>query len=153
NEPDPRPGEDFLPETIAHPLFSEGFLTSSFKEIKHSVLREVVLMELLRVVNASLSADDLLHQSLEKIGEGTVRAKRYLELGLQYLSDGKLEAGTEWLEKAPLTEVYRLGFLILHDLVKVADQLRELIPTGFFGSPDSEILAQLKGRHPELDKS
>jgi len=144
--------EQWWPRVISEPLGAAGFLAKALSEIKSPVLKEVILQEIIRTVNASLAADRLLHCDLEKIALGTARARRYLDLGLSYLSQGSAETGAQWLETQPLSAVYRLGWLVVQDLQKAAKQLAKSAGSArFFGDIDGLLIESLQTRHPELD--
>jgi len=139
---------EFLPDVIAGPLAQEGFLAEAFRRVKDVPLREVLLMETLRTVNGSLSADRLLHGSIEDIGVATVRTRRYLDLGLTILSDNNLDRGAELLGRVRLDDIFRLGWLAIQDLGKAAVDLQK--QPYLFHEDDFALVAGLRGRHPEL---
>jgi hypothetical protein len=144
--------EEWWPTVIAGPIGADGFLAKALAEIKNGVLKEVVLQEIIRTVNASLAADRVLHADLEEIGRTASRARKYLDLGLTYLSQGNAATGAQWLETQPLASVYRLGWLVVQDLQKASKQLLKggLHPR-FFGEIDGLLIETLQVRHPEVD--
>ncbi len=150
-EVNPFSPEEWLPQVIAEPIFSDGFLAKALAEVKDPQTREILLQEILRTLNAGLAADGALHGDLDTIGKNTKRGRLYMDLGLSYLSQGQAEQGANWLETQPLMQVYRLGWLVVQDLQTAARQLIATTPVSFFGSPDQEILQSLMSRHPELD--
>ena len=141
---------EFLPEAISQPLFGEGFLKESLKGITDTRRKSIVLMEILRTMNASLAADKTLFEDLEKIAIHTRRARSYVELGLLYLADGNTSKGTSLLETQPVGQLYRLGWLAVQDIVTVASELSARTPPRLFGELDADLLTSLKGRHPSL---
>ncbi|MEO5668560.1 MAG: DUF6178 family protein [Bdellovibrionota bacterium] len=143
--------QEWLPRVISEPLGAPGFLAKALAEVKSSVLKEVLLQEIIRTVNASLAADRLMHADLEQIAVATSRARKYLDLGLTYISQGSAESGAQWLEAQPLASVYRLGWLVIQDLSKAAKQLTHGVSARFFGEIDGVLIESLQVRHPELD--
>jgi hypothetical protein len=143
--------EEWWPRVISEPLHADGFLAKALSEVTSSVLKEVLLQEIIRTVNASLAADRMLHSDLEDIARATERARKYLDLGLNYLAQGSAENGAQWLETQPLSSVYRLGWLVVQDLTKASQQLIKTLPPQFFGEIDRVLIESLQKRHPEID--
>lgn len=147
--------ESLLPQAMKESLFEEGFLQESFRAVRDPEVKEAIFLELLRTVNASLSADDLLQKDLETIFSSSRRARRYLDLGLNYLAGenaGKSAEGALLLEVHPLMQIYRLGWLVLRDMTLVAADVRKIFPAPFFHYLDEEVLLAVNGRHLELSK-
>ncbi len=145
---------ELLPAALNSGLLEAGFLRDSFAVLPVGPLREAIFLELLRTVNAALSADDLMQKDFESISEASGRSRRYIDLGLSYLADdqaGRAERGAELLRTQPMMEIYRLGWLVLRDMLTVVEELRKVFPKGFFHPLDEKILNKLSGRHPELD--
>lgn len=143
---------DFLPSPIEKPLFSDGFFTEVFKSIEDPQFKNVTLQELLRVINMALSADDLVHASLDKIAMGSFRARRYVDLGLNFLCDGRAAEGEKILRSTPIQSIHRLGWLVAQDIVYAAAALKTLVGAHFFGGADDAFRMHLVGRHPELTR-
>lgn len=143
--------EAFLPKTLAEPLFRDGFLAQALSEITDATLKATIVEELLRTVNASLAADDVLQAELEDIAIAASRARAYFDLGLAYFTDGKLDAAAKALEDYPLGEMFRLGWLAVQDLARVADELKLRHGAALYGATDEAFLNSLSGRHPAPD--
>jgi hypothetical protein len=143
--------EAFLPEAIAKPAFQEGFLATAFAKIEERDLRELLLAEFLRTLNASLAADGILRGPLEDITDAALRAREYIDLGLTYLSNAKSDDAALMLENYPMHDIFRLGWLLVQDLNAVAAEVRRAQPPALLGREDAEMLEALKGRHPVLD--
>jgi hypothetical protein len=144
--------DEWLPVALAAPLNGQGFLASALAEVKDEALKNVLLQEILRTLNAALAADKALQEEIEVIAHSSARARRYMDLGLQYLADGRPTPGGRVLETQPLMEVLRLGWLVVQDLARAGQQLSSGRSADFFGPADALILAGLQGRHPELDR-
>ena len=104
----------------------------------------------MRTFNGAMAADEVIHGTLEDIALASARARRYIDLGLSYLSDGNIDTAARQVEQYPIGEIFRLGWLVAQDLVKVSLELRTRHGASFFGRGDEEILSSLSGRHPEL---
>lgn len=143
---------DFLPSPIEKPLFSDGFFTEVFKSIEDPQFKSVTLQELLRIINMALSADDLVHSSLDKIAMGSFRARRYVDLGLNFLCDGRVAEGEKILRNTPIQSIHRLGWLVAQDIVHAGAALKSLVGSHFFGGVDDAFRLHLVGRHPELTR-
>lgn len=143
--------EQWWPEVISGPLYADGFLAKALESIEDRATRDVLQQEILRTLNAAMAADDVLHKDLKEIEKVLTRGRLYLDLGLSYLAEGSAEKGANWLETQPLMEVYRLGWLVVQDLQTAAKSLLSKTPVSFFGSPDSEIIQGIAGRHPQLE--
>lgn len=143
--------EEWWPSVISEPMAADGFLAKALAEIKSPVLKEVLLQEIIRTVNAALAADHLIHSDLEEISKATARTRKYLDLGLAYLAQGSATSGAQWLETQPLSSVYRLGWLVVQDLQKASKQLVKNVHTRFFGDIDGILIESLQVRHPEID--
>jgi hypothetical protein len=143
--------QEWWPQALAGPLNADGFLSKALSEITNPALRETLLQEIIRTVNASLAADKVLHQDLEEISKAAARARKYLDLGLTYLAQGQKTQGANWLETQALTEIYRVGWLVVQDLQKAVKQLIQKTPVHFFGDTDAQLLQSLLGRHPTLE--
>jgi hypothetical protein len=141
---------EFLPEPVKGPMMDEGFLGEALKGIADPRHKSVLVMELLRTINAALAADRVLHESLARISQNVNRSRAYLELGLLYLADANASRASELLESQPLAQVHRLGWLALQDAVKAATEIRNSYGTRLFGEADESLLVRLEGRHPEL---
>jgi hypothetical protein len=141
-----------LPRPISKSVWGEGFIRDCLGKVSNPKHRRILIMELLRTVNASLAADRVLHESLALIEEASTRARRYLELGLLYLCEGDSERGAKSLLEQPLDQVYRLGWLTISDLSRAAREIKTQYGTQIFGDIDSRILMSFAdGRHPSLD--
>lgn len=140
----------FLPDILSEPLFGEGLLSLALNFVQPPHFKQLLLAEILRTFNGVLAADEVIHEDLEPIAASIQRARRYIDLGLSYLSDGKPETAATHLENYPVGEIFRLGWLVTQDLVRVAAELRNNSGENFFGRSDTAMLAALKGRHPEL---
>lgn len=144
---------DLLPEKVQDPLFSGGFLSDAIAALSSDLLKRTVYQELVRTINAMIVADELLHEELEIIGSATKRARLYLDLGLTYLADGTAARGAEMLQAHRLFDIYRLGWLLVQNLVKVAGELSKAFVPQWFGQVDASLLTALNGRHPKLPSS
>jgi hypothetical protein len=140
----------FVPELLREPLSESVIFAEALKKIQNPALKEVILMEALRSMNITVMADDLIHEELDVIREATSRSRRYLDLGLFYLSDASIEKASEILVRQSLHSCTRLGWLLVHDLVKAAKVIRDNFPLAFWNTRDRELLESLQGRHPEL---
>ncbi|NCN27127.1 hypothetical protein GW915_06075 [bacterium] len=143
----------FIPEIIRGPLSESNFFATALAEIDEPKIKEVLILESLRAVNIAIMADDLIHESVDCIKEAASRTRKYLDLGLFYLCDGKIELGKRELIEQPLFEVVRLGWLLTKDLVTAADVLRSKYPSQTWGLSDGFLIQKLSGRHPELFES
>jgi len=143
--------EEWWPTVISGPINADGFLAKALGEITNKTLKEVILQEVIRTVNASLAADHLLHSDLEAISLGSARARKYLDLGLSYLSQGSAQTGAQWLETQSLSNVYRLGWLVVQDLQKASKQLTKSVGARFYGELDGLLIESLQERHPDID--
>jgi hypothetical protein len=141
---------ELLPEKVQRPLFSSGFLSEAISAIDSEPLKRILYQELIRTVNAMIVADDLLHEEIEVIGAGTKRSRLYIDLGLAYLSDATPERGAEMLKAHRIFDLYRLGWLLVQDLAKVASEIKNSFSAKCFGAVDSALLNALHGRHPKL---
>jgi hypothetical protein len=143
---------EFLPDAISTPLWGKGFLRSCLKQIGTDPLKLSILeMEIVRTVNASLSADKLLFQDNTAIFEASTRARRYIELGLMYIAEADAQEGGEMLKRHRVFDLYRLGWLAVSDLNKVASELCKPQGAQFFGEPDSSTLRSIiLERHADL---
>jgi hypothetical protein len=150
-EADPTLNEEWLPSALADSLHAEGFLAKALAEIKNTQLREILLQEIIRTINAALSADKVLHLDIESIRKASVRSRKYMDLGLSYISQGSAQTGAQWLETQPLSEIYRLGWLVVQDLQRAVKSLSKITPLTFFGEADLKFLQDLNTRHPEID--
>lgn len=150
-ESDPSTQEEWLPSMIADPLHADGFLAKALSEVKNIQLKEILIQEIVRTFNATLAADQVLHLDLESIRKASQRTRKYLDLGLSYLSQGSPETGALWLETQPLAEVYRLGWLVVQDLQRAVKQLTKITPVSFFGDAEAQLLQDLNTRHPDID--
>ena len=142
--------EELLPTALSGPLYGKGFLKDALAGIGDARKQRILLMELLRCVNAALSADRDIHENLERIAECTERTRSYIELGLTYFSGGILEVASTSLEVQRIEKLFRLGWLAVQDLNKAAQALVKTHGTLLFADADSEILSSLTGRHPTL---
>jgi hypothetical protein len=149
--PDAADLENWLPKPIRRAILGAGFLADCLALIESQTLKEILLQEILRSVNTALSADRVLHQDLESIRLSSERARRYIDLGLAYLSDGNKERGALLLEQQAIDDIHRLGWLCLQDLAAGAKALQQKVGLDFFPESDSRFLAALSGRHPELE--
>lgn len=144
---------DLLPEKVQDPLFAGGFLSESISLIASDTLKRTIYQELVRTINAMVIADELLHEEIEIIGSATKRARLYIDLGLTYLSDGAATRGSDMLKVHRLFDIYRLGWLLVQDLVKVASEISKKFDSKWFGQTDASLLLALQGRHPKLPTS
>lgn len=151
-EEDPHPlAPGLLPKVMRVPRGNKkSFFFSILESIESQELRENLGLELIRVMNAAASADDLLQGSLEDFSKSVERSFFFLDLGLQYLSGGKPIEARAALENQPLFQIYRLGWLTLADLVRVSTALKQSFPPSFWTPQDHQLLVGLKGRHPQL---
>ncbi len=143
--------ESWLPKPIKSAILGSGYLADCLALIESQALKEVLLQEILRSVNTALSADRVLHQDLDKIRASSERARRYIDLGLSYLSDTNREKGALLLEQQAISDIHRLGWLCVQDLCIGAKALTKKSPAEFFPEPDRRFLEALSGRHPELE--
>lgn len=143
----------FLPDALRAPLSEAEFFGNAVRKVDDPKLQELILMESFRCINIVIIADDQLHESIESIRFTADRARRYLDLGLFFLSDGDINRCAELLRVQPLREVLRLGWLLIRDLTQAASTLRTGFPESFWGLTDSFLIQKLKGRHPELFKN
>jgi hypothetical protein len=141
----------FVPEIMREPLSESEIFAEALKKITAPSLKEVLLMEALRSMNISIMADDLIHEDLATIREATDRSRRYLDLGLFYLSEANIDRCSEILITQSLHSCTRLGWLLVHDLVKAAKIIRDSVPLHYWNSQDKALLEALQGRHPELN--
>ncbi len=142
--------EAFLPELFKQSFFSQGILHNAFLKLNSAKLKEVLLLEMIRVTNMSLSADNLLHSDLETIAKASIRSRQYLDLGLSYLTGGNLEEAVKALEVYRLADVYRLGWLVIHDLTTAAKALKTKYSPQLFAPKDRELLNHLNSRHLDI---
>lgn len=140
----------FLPQILSEPIFGEGLFSQALSRVDSPELKNLLLSEVLRTFNGAMAADEVIHGTLEEIATATSRARRYVDLGLAYLSDNNMDLAARQIEQYPLGEIFRLGWLVSQDLVKVAQELRVKYGASFFGRGDEEIINGLTGRHPEL---
>jgi len=145
--------EEWLPTPLSDSLNADGFLAKALAEVKNTQLREILLQEILRTINSALAADQVLHLDLDSIRKSSARSRKYLDLGLTYISQGKVETGAQWLESQPLSEIYRLGWLVVQDLQRAVKQLSKVTTLAFFGNPEEAFLQDLNTRHPVIDST
>jgi hypothetical protein len=143
---------EWLPSVLQAPMHGQGFLSAALSEVRDANLKHVLMQELLRTLNAALAADKALQEDIETVALVGARGRRYLDLGLQYLADGRPTPGARLLETQPLMEVLRLGWLVVQDLARAGQQLTGSAGAAYFGPADALILSGLSGRHPELDR-
>ena len=148
---DPADIEMWLPKPIKGAILGSGFVSDCIAMISSQELKEVLLQEILRSVNAGLSADRVLHLDLEQIRKSSERARKYLDLGLSYLAEGNRERGALMLERQSVSDIHRLGWLCAQDLVAAALTVATKASADFFPEIDAQFLQSLQGRHPELN--
>jgi hypothetical protein len=139
----------FVPEILKEPLAESLIFSEALKKISKNSIKEVLVMEALRSMNISIMADDLIHEDLQTIREATERSRRYMDLGLFYLSDGNIEKCADLMITQSLHSCTRLGWLLVHDLVHAASLINSTYPLNFWHSKDQDLLKALHGRHPE----
>lgn len=143
--------EELLPQPVSQELFQENFFTRSLAEVEEKKMRETLGLETIRSVNAFLMAEELMHSGLDLIQDGVVKTRHYLDLGLMYLADGKIENGAELLKVQPIFKILRLGWLLTQDLVKAANEIRLNSSPGLHWETDQKLIEALQGRHPQLE--
>ena len=143
-----------LPRPVSGKVWETGFIRDCLNQIPETERKRILLMELLRTVNAALAADRALHEDMPTIERVSQRSRKYIEIGLLYLSEGDATRGSQMMMRQPLAEVFRLGWLTVQDLSKAAADLKKNFGTAVFGSPDDRLLDALSGvRHPEIDET
>jgi len=141
---------DLLPEKMQQPLFSGGYLSETISGLENDTLKRNIYQELIRTINAMLVADDVLGSEIEVVGASTRRARLYIDLGLAYISDTDLPRSRELLPVHRIFDIYRLGWLLVQDLIKAAENIKSNFNPALFGEEDKKLLSELNGRHPKL---
>ena len=144
---------ELLPEKVQAPLFANGFLSESIAAVDSEPLKRTLYQELVRTVNAMIIADELLHEELEVIGAASKRSRLYIDVGLAFLADAQPKRGAEMLVAHRIFDIYRLGWLLVQDLAKAAEEIKKLYTPRWFGTVDAALLGAIEGRHPKLPTS
>ncbi|MDD5450536.1 MAG: DUF6178 family protein [Desulfovibrionales bacterium] len=104
------------------------------------------------VCNHVVMADVLDFDEMKDIKRGIQKASRYLNIGLEYISQGQPEQARQLLESTPLTEIFRFGYAQAIALKKKALSMvnkgcveKDLSPAD---EPWRSLLAGLLRRHP-----
>lgn len=141
---------NLFPDVILNQLNQAGFLSDVLNEIKDAKRKPVILMELMRTMNAALVADKVLFENLETITHALQRARAYIELGLKYLSDGNKERAVQLIHVQPFMKIFHLGWLTVSELGTLAKHVTVSFGQNLFVAADAEFLTCLMVRHPEL---
>ncbi len=76
----------------------------------------------------------------------------HLNIGLEYLAQGNLEAGGQILEKMHLMELHRVGFSVITELSHTANRILKTLGSRdakhLFDSPYAEVIAAVASRFP-----
>jgi len=151
SESDLESESSLFPDIIVSRFQGEGFLAEALREIKDHHKKQILHQELIRTLNASFVADKIMFESVEALGVASERAKRYLDLGLFFLSDGQKSRAAELILVQPFMEIFRLGWLSVAELTQAAKTLLLNFGPGLFEDRDLEVLNTLSSaRHPEL---
>ena len=127
-----------------------GFFSKALDQIENPNISKTIRMELIRTLNAAAEVDDQIRGNLDSLGQSIRRSLGFLDLGLRFLSGGEILRARDLLKVQPLFEIYRLGWLTLADLVKVAKVLKNSFGASCFVPEDNLLIKELDGRHPRF---
>ncbi len=129
-----------------------SFVLKVLELIRDQELLDRVKREWAHVCNHVVMADVLDFDEIKDIKSGIQKASRYLNIGLEYVSQGHPERARELLQAIPLTEIFRFGYAQAIALKKKAVSM---VNKGYMRndlSPADEpwrlLLAGLLCRHP-----
>ncbi|MDQ7837478.1 MAG: DUF6178 family protein [Thermodesulfobacteriota bacterium] len=86
------------------------FLLKVLELIGDQELLDRIKREWAHVCNHVVMADVLDFDEMKDIRRGLQKASRYLNIGLEYISQGQPEQARQLLEATPLTEIFRFGY-------------------------------------------
>ncbi|MDP2993471.1 MAG: DUF6178 family protein, partial [Deltaproteobacteria bacterium] len=87
-----------------------SFVLKVLELIRDQGLLDRVKREWAHVCNHVIMADVLDFDEMKDIKRGIQKASRYLNIGLEYISQGQPEQARQLLEATPLTEIFRFGY-------------------------------------------
>jgi hypothetical protein len=109
------------------------------------------------VANRMMSADLVTEPDYQTLARYMKRTRRYLGIGLEYLSRGDPTKGPEILRNVTLMRIHRAGLSLTIDVKRLVEKLRRagrisLAPHGttLLDPPWDELVAALTERRPEL---
>jgi hypothetical protein len=140
---------ELLPSVVDSALNSPGLFSDACSRLDNG-LRQTILQEKLRVIHAGFAADDVLQASIDELAESAQRSHHLIDLGLFYLSSAQVERAAEMISTRPLFQIYRLGWLMQQDLIRVAQSLNKDLSPQTLMPGDLALISNLSGRHPKL---
>lgn len=129
-----------------------SFVLKVLELISDQGLLDRIKREWAHVCNHVVMADVLEFDEMKDIKRGIQKASRYLNIGLEYISQGQPEQARQLLEATPLTEIFRFGYAQAIALKKKAISMvnkgyveKNLSPAD---EPWRSLLTGLLRRHP-----
>lgn len=148
------PGDPTVPAPV-YPLSISRRASFALKALELIRDREVIdriKREWAYVCNHVVMAEVIDFDALKDIKKSVQKTAWYLNIGLEYISQGEPERAGELLPAIPLTEIFRLGYAQAVDLKKKAISIinkgyleKDLSPAD---EPWRSLLAGLLRRHP-----
>lgn len=142
------------PDLLPQVLIDASENGELFEAISKRSLSEqrLISFEMARSINGALSADGLLHHSMDQIEDGARRGRAYMAMGFIFLRGADRTLGPQILENRRLQDLLRLGFLLVQDLRKQAEFISQGFNIYLLGALETRLLQDLSRKvHPELD--
>jgi len=101
----------------------DSFLAKVVKEKSTERVQEKLKWETNYICNQIMMAEKIDFKDSGQIKGAVAVAHNYLNIGLEYLSDGDIDKASSLMEKFYLKKIFRLGYSLTLDLKKRADKL------------------------------
>ena len=136
------------------------FLDQCLKRIEDPQERRAIAHAAASIANKMMAADLVEDPDFETVAQYMASIRRYLSLGLEYLTKGDPSRGPEALRTVALMRIFRVGFSITLDLKRLVAQLRRagrisLAPSGatLLDEPWEALVRGLEERKPVLTRA
>ncbi|MCK6556407.1 DUF6178 family protein [Candidatus Binatia bacterium] len=113
-----------VPVPFAAALGADSFLNRALARLDDVGTVEELTVRLLALLNRVLAADRVDVADVDGVRSAIARGRDTLSLGLEYVSDGKLDRAVTALTTLPLVELFRVGHSLTLDLRRRAERLR-----------------------------
>ncbi len=138
----------------------EDFLQSCLRGIVDPEEQRTIAHAAASIANKMMAADLVESPDLSTAGEYVAAMRRYLGIGLEFLTRGDPSRGPEALRTVALERIFRVGFSLTLDLKRLVRQLRRagrisLAPSGatLLDEPWESLVRGLEQRKPELTRA
>ena len=126
---EPIPGEENpgnLPAVFADSLLGGAFLMKAFAQITDPVESDRFAQELTALGNRILSANLVNLGELDSIRPALEEMRDFLTIGLEYLTDGRVDVAPRALRENYIQTVFKIGFEQVVRLREEADRLAQI---------------------------